>query len=179
MTSMKVLVAILLTAWFAALLPAQEDQGMLPSWEVAAIAQDLGEQVDQVEQTLAGVQPTTWAQAGEAYAGQRDTLATELGYLKNSAAAMARRPESLPIVVDTFLWIDRANSMMVSITDGVRRYQDATVADVLESSRGQFSGTAEKLKEYMRQLAVSAEMKMDIAHEEAQRCRTEMLTRPR
>lgn len=179
MTSMRVFVAVLLAFCFAAILPAQQDEGLLPSWEVAAIAQDLGEQVEQVNRTLAGVQPATWAQAGSAYAGQRETLVTELGYLKNSAAAMARRPESLPVVVDTFLWIDRTNSMLVSITDGARRYQDATVADLLESSRGQFSGSAEKLKEYMRQLAVSVDGQMAIAHEEAQRCRTDLMTQPR
>ena len=179
MTSMKVFGVALLAVWFAAILPAQQDEGIMPRWEVASIAQDLGVQVDQVEQILGGVHPEEWAQAGVAYAGQRETLLTELGYLRNSAAAMARRPESLPIVVDTFLWIDRTNSMLISITDGVRRYQNAAVADLLESSRGQYSGAAEKLKEYMRQLAISVNLQMEIAHEEAQRCRTELLTQPR
>jgi hypothetical protein len=92
---------------------------------------------------------------------------------------MAAAPERLPVVVDTFLWIDRTNSMMASMTDGVRRYQNAAVADLLESARGQYSGAGEKLKEYMRQLAVSVDAQMQIAHEEAQRCRTELVTRPR
>jgi hypothetical protein len=136
--------------------------------------------VGQAEQILSGIKPEEWPQAGAAaYSAQRETLVSELGYLRNSARAMAAAPERLPVVVDTFLWIDRTNSMMASMTDGVRRYQNSAVADLLESARTQNSGAAEKLKEYMRQLAVSVDAKMQIAHEEAQRCRTELVTKPR
>lgn len=180
MSGMRSLVPVLLAAAFAALLPAQEDVGTMPPWEVAAIAENLEAQADQAEQILTGIKPEEWPPAGAAaYAAQREALLVELGHLKNSARAMAAAPERLPLVVDTFLWIDRTNSMMVSITDGVRRYQNAAVADLLESARGQYSGAGEKLKEYMRQLAVSVDEQMQIAHEEAQRCRTELVTRPR
>lgn len=180
MTGMRAFVVVLLAAVCSSILPAQEDIGLMPSWEVTAIATDLEAQIALVEQVLHGLKPEEWQQPGAAaYTPQRDTLLQELGYLKTSAAGMARQPESLPVVVDTFLWLDRANSMMVSMTDGVRRYQSGAAADLLESSRGHYSGAAEKLKEYMRQLAISVNTQMAIAHEEAQRCRTEVLTRPR
>jgi hypothetical protein len=177
---MRPLALLLLAAVSVGLLPAQEDVGTMPTWEVAAIAENLEAQTEQAEQILTGVKPEEWPQAGAAaYAAQRETLLVELAHLRNSARAMASAPERLPLVVDTFLWIDRTNSMMASMTDGVRRYQNAAVADLLESARGQYSGAGEKLKEYMRQLAVSVDAQMQIAHEEAQRCRTELVTRPR
>lgn len=180
MSGMRLLALVLLAFVPAGLLPAQEDVGMMPSWEVAAIAENLEAQVGKAEQVLNGIKPEEWSQAGAAaYSVQRNNLITELGHLRHSAQAMARTPESLPVVVDTFIWIDRTNSMMASMTDGVRRYQSAAVADLLESARGQASGAGEKLKEYMRQLAVSVETQMQIAHEEAQRCRTDLVTRPR
>lgn len=178
MTVMKAFAVWLLAVLCVGNLAAQEE-GLIPSWEVEAIANELREEVGEVEHLLAGLKPEQWRQAGAAYAGQREALAKELGYLKNSALALAARPEDLPLVVDTFLWVDRTNSMMVSITDGARRYQGAAVADLLEASRGRYSGAAEKLKEYMRELAVSVDAKMQIAHEEAQRCRTELVIRPR
>ena len=180
MSGMRSLALVLLTATFAALLPAQQDRGTMPIWEVAAIAENLETQVGQAEQVLSGIKPAEWPQAGAAaYSAQREALLVELGHLRNSARAMALAPERLPLVVDTFLWIDRTNSMMVSMTDGVRRYQNGAVADLLESARGQYSGAGEKLKEYMQQLAVSVDAQMQIAHEEAQRCRTELVTKPR
>jgi len=177
---MRSLVLVLLAAMFAALLPAQDDAGTMPTWEVAAIAENLEAQAGQAEQILSGIKPEEWSLAGAAaYSAQRETLMAELGHLRNSARAMARTPERLPVVVDTFLWIDRTNSMMASMTDGVRRYQNAAVADLLESARSRYSGAGEKLKEYMQQLAVSVDAQMQIAHEEAQRCRTELVTKPR
>ncbi len=179
---MRIFAALLLAVAFSAVSFAQglDDAGMMPSWEVTDIADDLQGQISQVEQVLGGVDPQQWSPAGAAaYTGQRNTLLQELGHLRNSALQMAQRPESLPVVVDTFLWIDRTNSMLVSMTDGVRRYQSSAAADLLESSRGHYSGAAEKLKEYMRQLAISVNSQMEIAHEEAQRCRTELLTQPR
>ena len=62
-------------ALLGAILPAQQDEGIMPSWEVASIAQDLGVQVDQVEQILGGIHPEEWAQAGVAYAGQQSPSA--------------------------------------------------------------------------------------------------------
>lgn len=180
MNGMRSLAFVLLAAMFAALLPAQDDAGTMPPWEVAAIAETLEKQVGQAEQILSGIKPQEWPQAGAAaYSAQRETLVAELGHLRNSARAMAAAPERLPVVVDTFLWIDRTNAMMTSMTDGVRRYQNSAVADLLESAQAQNSGAAEKLKEYMRQLAVSVEAQMQIANEEAQRCRTELVTKPR
>ena len=180
MSGMRSLAVVLLVAMFAALLPAQEDAGTMPPWEVASIAEQLETQVGQVEQILSGIKPEEWQASGAAaYSAQRETLMLELSHLRNSARAMARAPERLPLVVDTFLWIDRTDSMMASMTDGVRRYQNGAVADLLESARGQYSGAGEKLKEYMQQLAVSVDAQMQIAHEEAQRCRTELVTKPR
>jgi hypothetical protein len=177
---MRSLALVLLPVVFAALLPAQEDAGTMPVWEVATIAESLEAQAAQAEQVLSGIKPEEWPPAGAAaYSTQREALLVELGHLRNAAREMARKPERLPAVVDTFLWIDRTNAMMSSMTDGVRRYQSAAVADLLESARGQYSGAGEKLKEYMRQLAISVDAQMQIAHEEAQRCRTELVTRPR
>ena len=180
MSGMRSLAFVLLAATFAALLPAQEDTGTMPTWEVAAIAENLETQTGQAEQILSGIKPEEWPQAGAAaYSAQRESLLVELGHLRNSARAMALAPDRLPLVVDTFLWIDRTNSMMASMTDGVRRYQNAAVADLLESARGHYSSAGEKLKEDMQQLAVSVDAQMQIAHEEAQRCRTELVTKPR
>ena len=69
--------------------------------------------------------------------------------------------------------------MLGSMTQGVRRYQSSAIADLLESARGNYAGDMERLKRYMRQLAVSSEAEMQIAHEEAQRCRAEMVSKPR
>jgi hypothetical protein len=70
--------------------------------------------------------------------------------------------------------------MLRSISEGTRRYQNAALADLLDSAVASNSGAEANLKSYMRELAVQREAEMEIAHEEAQRCRSDLFKgRPR
>ena len=153
---------------------------MLPSWQVAEIAKGVEEHAQSVRQILAQVSPKEWIQDGapQAYVDQHATLTHDVENLELSAQALARKPGKLSVVVDTFLWLDRSQSMLRSLSAGVRKYQNPAIADLLDSAGGVNAGAIEKLKEYMRDLAVSAEAEMEIAHDEAQRCRVELMRAP-
>ncbi len=178
MTGMRIGVIAALLACACPL--AAQDDGMLPRWEVTEIADHIVEHAQSVRQILEQVRPKEWIQDGapQAYIGQHDTLSDDVIYLERSAQALAQRPDKLSTVVDTFLWLDRSQSMLRSLSAGVRKYQNAAIADLLDSAGGVNAGAVEKLKEYMRDLAVSAEAEMAIAHDEAQRCRVELMRAP-
>jgi hypothetical protein len=172
-----IVLCVALTAPAAAQAP---EEGMLPSWEVAEIANGVVEHAQSVRQILEQIRPKEWIQDGapQAYVDQHETLASDIQNLELSAQALARKPDRLSIVVDTFLWLDRTQSMLRSISSGVRKYQSSAVADLLDSAGGVNTGAIEKLKGYMRDLATSAEAEMEIAHDEAQRCRGELMRAP-
>jgi hypothetical protein len=163
-----------------ALPAAAQQDGMLPRWEVTEVAGNIVEHAASVRQVLDQVRPKEWLQDGapQAYVDQHATLSGDLENLELSARELARRPNKLSTVVDTFLWLDRSQSMLRSISAGVRKYQNPAIADLLDSAGGVNAGAVEKLKEYMRDLAVSAEAEMEIAHDEAQRCRVELMRAP-
>ena len=92
---------------------------------------------------------------------------------------MQRKPEKLSAVVDTYLWLDRLDSMIASVAQGARKYQNAAVADLLIAAKDHNAGQGEGLKTYLRQLVIAREAEMEIAHSEAQRCRGELAARPR
>jgi hypothetical protein len=157
-------------------------QGMLPRWEVEAMAKSLEEYVAGLQQLLEQVRPKEWAEKGASvgYVEQYDQLRTEISNVSLSAQNLGRNPEKISIVVDTFLWLDRSGSMLQSITDGVERYQNAALASLLRSAIARGQGAQEKLKEYMRDLAVDREAQLEIANGEAQRCRENLFKqRPR
>lgn len=176
MTHMRWVLAVLLAA---STLSAED--GMMPGWEVREMSELLVANAQAVEKILGNVRPKEWIQDGapEAYVGQHAALASDLENVVLSAQALGREPEKLSYAVDTFLWLDRFNSMTSSMSAGVRRYQSEPVADLLDSANGKNTGAIAQLKEYMRQLAVAAEQEMEIANSEAQRCRAEMVTQPR
>jgi hypothetical protein len=154
-------------------------QGMLPRWEVEAMAKSLEEYVAALQQLLEQVKPKEWVQKGAsaAYDEQDAMLRSELANVSLSAQNLGRNPEKISVVVDTFLWLDRSGSMLQSITEGVDRYQNAALASLLRSAAARGQGAQEKLKEYMRQLAVEREAQLEIAHSEAQRCREQLVKR--
>lgn len=156
-------------------------QGVIPRWEVLEMAKNLERHTAEVEKLLLQVRPKEWIRDGapQAYVTQHETVQTEVAHLKLSSQDLARHPEKLSRVVDTFLWLDRISSMLHSIAEGVRRYQNAAVADLLVSAAGRNQGEQDKLKEYMRQLAIQSEAEMEIAHTEAQRCREQLSRQPR
>lgn len=159
------------------LIPAAvcQEGGILPRWEVVELAEGLEEQAAKVKTLLGNVDPSKWEGAAPAYVQQLESIDRDLDNLTLSSQALARKPETLSVVVDTFLWLDRVQSMMGSMTDGVRRYQSSALADLMESSRGKHVKALEDLKEYMRQLAVASEDRLAIAHQEAQRCRAQLM----
>jgi hypothetical protein len=160
---------------------AGQSEGMLPRWEVAELSKSIVENTDQLKKVLEQINPARWPEQGPSrvYQEQYQSLQAELENLRLSAEALGRKPEKLSVVVDTFLWLDRTDSMIGSLSAGVRRYQSPALSDVLDSVKGKGDAAAASLKEYMRQVAVQQEAAMEIADREAQRCRERLASEPR
>jgi hypothetical protein len=178
MADMRFLFSIVVYGAFCC--AAAQSEGVLPRWEVVQLSNDLAANVEQTKTVLDQVRPKEWIQAGApaAYVDQHESLLADLQNLKLSAESLGRRPEKLSYVVDTFLWLDRVSSTVGSVGGGVRAYQSAPIADLLDSARGKAETSMDVLKEYMRQVAVEQEAAMDIAHSEAQRCRGQLAIQP-
>lgn len=161
-------------------LGAAQDEGMIPRWEVTALAEDVVKHIATGEKVLSDLRPQEWVQDGapEAYIDQLLTLRSDLESATLSAEALGRQPERLSYAVDTILWLERSDSLLSSMSSGVRKYYNGAVADLLDSARSRNVGNIATLKEYMRQLAVEIEKSMDIANSEAQRCRADLATKP-
>ena len=160
-------------------LPAQ-DAGVIPRWEVLELAKNLDQSTKDVGKILAQLRPKEWTQQGapSAYVEQLQTLESDLGNLALSVQGLVRKPEKLTTAIDTFLWLERVGSMLTSMATGVRKYQNAALADLLDSAGNRATSGEEKLKQYLRQLAVEREAEFEITHNEAQRCRERLARQP-
>jgi len=169
--------------WALVLLPAawSQSEGLTPRWEIEAAAVELAENVETIQKILEQVRPKEWIQDGapDVYLSQYDEVLKDVDYLGRSANALERFPARLSVVVDTFLWLDRSHSMVGSLGEGVRKYQNSAIADLLDSARSRNDGVMDKLKDYMRQLAVHTEAEWNVANDEAQRCRAELMSKPK
>ncbi len=154
---------------------------MIPSWEVREMTEDIVKNVATGQKVLAQLRPEEWLRDGasEAYVEQLETMRSDLENAALSARALGRNPERLSYAFDTFLWLERSDSLLNSVAGGVRKYYNGAIADLLDSARGRNVGNITKLKGYVRQLVVEIETSMEIAHNEAQRCRAAIASQPR
>ena len=153
---------------------------MLPRWQVAELTQGIVQNVESVAKLVVALEPREWVRAGapDVYVEQRQTLLTEMEQAKLAALALGREPERLTYAVDTFLWLDRVDALLSSVSAGVRQYYNGAVADLLDSARNRNMDGIATIKLYMRQVAAHVEESMQVAHREAQRCREQIITRP-
>ena len=174
----RLAITFLLLGMVAAPASAQE---LLPRWEVIEMAQGVDLHATEMKSLLEQVRPKEWIQDGapDAYVTQHESMMQDIENLSLSAQDMTRHPNGLKAVVDTFLWVDRLSSMISSFEHGVRRYQERRPSpNCLSPAKDRNTTESEKLKGYMRQLAVAREAELEIADSEAQRCRAELANDP-
>ena len=178
--AMRVLALALFLATFGPVAQGQ-NTGMIPRWQVEELAQGIVRNVDSAKTVLVALRPGEWVQEGapEVYVEQLAALLGEMQQLQFSAMALGRDPESVGHAVDTYIWLDRVDSLMASLTAGVRRYYNGAVADLLDSARNKNRDGIATTMAYMRQVAAYTEDELRVAHGEAQRCREEIVNRPR
>lgn len=179
MESMSTLRAPVLILALAGIASAQPS-GMIPRWRVEEVSANVVRNMDTARKVVVELRPKEWIQDGapEVYVEQHEALLREMEQVKLSAQALGREPERLIYAVDTFLWLDRTDSLLASVSGGVRQYYNGAVADLLDSARNRNTDSIATVKQYLRQLASYVEQSMDVAHREAQRCRGEIVARP-
>lgn len=171
--------AILAAIAFTGLLPAQSGE-IVPEWEVRKAMEELKVQVQHLEPVLAQVKPQEWVNRGapEAWLKQWKYCQDELKYVQAAADNLARRPERLSVALDVHFRLTSLYTMVYALADGVRRYQNPAVAELVIAAANESSINREKLQKYITDLAISREKEFQIMDSEAQRCRANLSVQP-
>ncbi len=174
------LAAALAVLFCAAPAPAQSE-GLPPVWEIRQMLTALSESTNRVKPLLEQIDPQQWVAKGapQAYAGQLDSIRNEIGYLERAVNELRQRPDQVGKTLEAFLRLQAVESMMASMTEAVRRYQNPAMADLLRSFMDDTARQSQRLRQYLVELVALKETEWKIADEEAQRCRAELANRPR
>ena len=171
---------LLLPLVFLSLLaPAQTPSGVSAEWDISQTVSALSAQAKRLKPFLDQLTPQDWVSKGAptAYVTQWQGAQDDLGYLVDSANALEKQPERLTVALDTYFRLQSLELRLNSLVDGVRRYQNPAVGDLLVGVLGENSANRDKLRQYITDLAATKEQEFKIVDQEAQRCRN-VLTRP-
>jgi hypothetical protein len=154
--------------------------GVASEWDVRKLLDSLDLQAQHVKPIIDQVKPETWVAKGapKAYVTQWTTAQAELKYLLGSSEALAKQPERLTLALETYFRMQALESTLSSVTEGIRKYQNPALADLMQSVVAENSSNADKLRQYVQDLATQKEQEFQVADKEAQRCRESLVKQP-
>ncbi len=155
------------------LIPVACAQGVATPWDTTPMIASLSSQAARLKPILDQLTPKEWVAKGapDAYIAQWKGAEDELGFLTDSAKALEKQPERLPLALDTYFRLQSLELRLNSLVEGVRNYQNPAVGDLLIGVAAENSANRDKLRQYITDLATTKEQEFEIADKEAQRCR--------
>ncbi len=172
---MKLLLISLLTAaGLHAQAPGAQPEISKTILAIAANAERLVPMMDQIK-------PEDWVAKGasETYVQQWKTSETQCKALVADANALAQSPEKLTDVLKVLFRVQFLEIAMGSLEEGLRKYQNPALAELLNGTRAENIPNREKLQQFAIDLADQREQDYKVADAEAQRCRNQLVTKPR
>ncbi|MBM3747444.1 MAG: hypothetical protein FJW34_16790 [Acidobacteria bacterium] len=165
-----------------ALATGQETQpsGIPPPWDVRQNAAALAAHAQRVQPMLEQLKPPEWVGQGgsDSYVAQLATTRVQLRALVDSSARLAASPEKLTVALEVFFRLESLEDLLRSLSGGARRYQNAALADLLDSLFAEGTSSRARLRQYLVELAADQEHALKIMDQEAQRCRGQLVRQP-
>ena len=172
---MRFSVAFLLLASAFAQAPAPPP-GVTPAWELKKQLDGLVTQVHRLTPLLDQVKPQDWGADG--YREQHKGAKSEVEYLARSADALVKEPERMTFALEVFLRLEALEQMLESLSQGVRKYQNPALADLIQGSISENAVHRSRLRNYLTELVATKQDELRMANEEAQSCRAAALAKP-
>ena len=154
--------------------------GVLQEWEVQKLMQNLEAQTKHLPGVIGQIKPDTWIPKGapETYLAQWNNSQAELKYLLASSDALIKQPERLTVALETYFRMQALDTMLGSLIEGIRKYQNPALAELVQGVVDENSANRDKLRQYVQDLAAQKEQEFTVADKEAQRCRAQLMRQP-
>ena len=154
--------------------------GVSSEWDVRKLLESLDLQAQHLKPIIDQVKPENWLAHGapDTYVTQGRAAQAELKYLLSSSELLSRQPERLTLALDTYFRMQAMESTFGSLIEGVRKYQNPALADLMQAMVAENSTNRDKLRQYIVDLAGQKEQEFKVADREAQRCREVLVQQP-
>jgi hypothetical protein len=175
-----VLEGVLFVACAAALHAQQLTPGMTPDWDMRPILQEIGAHGTRLLEVLEKIETKAWERQGasETYSVQLQSSKDQARAVVDEASALMRQPDKLSKSLEFYFRIQALEAMAGSLSDGIRKYQNAELAQSLESLVAENGANRNRWQRYIVDLAAEREREFAVMDHEAQRCRGILAKQP-
>jgi hypothetical protein len=161
--------------------PAQQQAaGLEPDWDIGVILQEMSAHAGRLLPVLDQIDVKAWLQKGasETYAAQLQSSKDQAKAFADGARDLARNPERLSLSLELFFRIQGLETMLGSLEEGTRKYQDPVLAQTLASLAAENGANRDRFQKYIVNLAAEREQQFQVMDREAQRCRGILTVQP-
>jgi hypothetical protein len=168
-------------ALFLFLCPALHAQAPGAPPDIAKTILDIANNAERLIPMMDQIKPEDWVKKGasETYVTQWKTSEDQCKALVADARALAKSPDKLVDLMKVLFRVQFLEISIGSLEEGLRKYQNPALAELLNGTRAENIPNREKLQQYAIDLADQREQDYKVADAEAQRCRNQLVTRPR
>jgi hypothetical protein len=173
------LLCLLIPAPFA-LAQSAQPSGVSSEWDIRKLVDSLEQEAQHLKPIIDQVKPEAWPAKGASstYIAQWKSAQAEVKYLLSSSDALSRQPEKLTSALDTYFRMQAMESTVGSVVEGVRKYQNPALANLMQTVLGENNANRDRLRQYVQDLAAQKEQELQVADREAQRCRDSLVRQP-
>jgi hypothetical protein len=141
------------------------------------VLQEIGANAGRLLPVLDQLDTPAWVAKGasDTYADQLESSKQQTRALAREATTLARNPDKLSGALQLFFRMQGLETMLNSLQDGARKYQDPRVAQSLAALFGEGGANRERLRSYIVNLAAEREHQFEVMDREAQRCRATLM----
>ena len=158
--------------------PASQSSAPIPAgleadWDIAPVLQDIAKYTDKLLPAFDRIDARAWVDRGasETYAEQVQLCKDMVKTVAATARDLAQNPEQLAASINLFIRMQNLDVMLLSVEEGVRKYQTEADAQALAGIEAEGGPTRERFQQYIINLAGAREQDLKVMDEEAQRCR--------
>lgn len=157
-----------------------QEKGIEPDWDMRPVLKDIAAHAQRLIPVLEQIDAKGMVQNGapETYASQINESKVQAKALATDALALANSPEKLSADLAMFFRLQSLEKTLLSVEEGLRKYWNPALADLLNSQMAQNSPNRERFQRYIVDLAAQHEQEYAIMDHEAQRCRGALARQP-
>jgi len=116
--------------------------------------------------------------ASETYGQQAASATTQLNAIQQDMTELQSHPEKMQDAMKALFRIQSFHRTLESLLGGLRRYQNAALADLIGSVAAEDAPDLQKVQDYVLELANQRDQEYQVVEREAQRCRGTIMRPP-
>lgn len=164
-----------------AMCASAQEKGIEPAWDIRPVLKEIAAHAQRLIPVLDKIDANAMLQNGapDTYAAQIESSKAQAKALAADVLALANSPEKLSADLEAFFRLLSLERTVPSIEQGLRKYWNPALADLLNTEMARNGANRERFQQYIVDLAAEREQEYAIMDHEAQRCRGMLAKQPK